>query len=139
MIKNEKKIPSRSFSRRRTPTLAMCTLPPPKTMFQTACLQEDHGKSIYCVAFSKIMPTFFATVGANRLSIYECRASGAIELVQVYADEDADEVYFTCAWSFIAGEDESPVPVVVTAGSRGVIKVIDVTAQQVCYYFLNTL
>jgi polycomb protein EED len=93
-------------------------------------VKEDHGKVIYCVAFSKLLPTFFATVGANRLSIYESKPNGVIELVQVYADEDTEEVYFTCAWSFIAAEDQTPVPVVATGGSRGVIKVIDVTAQQ---------
>ena len=44
-------------------------------------------------------PTVFATVGNNRVTIYEALDNGDNKLVQCYADPDSDENFYTVAWS----------------------------------------
>lgn len=55
-------------------------------------LKEDHTQAIYGVAFNNILgndqPLIFATVGANRCSVYECVRPTGLKLLQVYADPD---------------------------------------------------
>lgn len=52
---------------------------------------EHHRKPLYCVAFNHCDPRnqdLFASVGANRATVYRARPDGAIEVVQTYADAD---------------------------------------------------
>ena len=52
--------------------------------------REDHGQAIYAIAFSKIpgYESFFATVGTNRIMLYECLPDGSLDVVKVYVHED---------------------------------------------------
>jgi len=36
----------------------------------------------------------FATVGSNRIAVYECRENGYIKLLQAYTDPDVSENVF---------------------------------------------
>lgn len=100
-------------------------------------LREDHRSPIFGVQFNQHLPegqNYFATVGSNRLSIYECLNDGTIRLVQCYADTDADESLYTCAWSY---DDITGFPLLAAAGSRGVIRIISTTSQQCIKHFVG--
>ncbi|KAM7353273.1 polycomb protein esc [Cochliomyia hominivorax] len=90
-------------------------------------LKEDHGQAIFGVAFNHLLckdqPNIFATAGSNRCSVYECPRKGGIKLIMCYADPDPDEVFYTCTWSY---DMKTSVPLLATAGYRGVIRVIDI-------------
>jgi polycomb protein EED len=63
--------------------------------------KENHGHPIFGVSVNHHLdsssPTVFATVGYNRVTIYEAMVGG-IKLLQCYADPDTDENFYTCAW-----------------------------------------
>ncbi|KAI9586345.1 polycomb protein esc [Glossina fuscipes] len=94
-------------------------------------LKEDHGQAIFGIAFNHLLgkdqPLIFATAGSNRCSVYECPQNGGLKLLMVYADPDPDEVFYTCSWSY---EQKASMPLLATAGYRGVIRVIDVNRNE---------
>lgn len=66
------------------------TNPAPEQKQQNSAL-EAHRKPLYCVAFNHCDPRnqdLFASVGANRATVYRAKPDGAIEVVQTYADAD---------------------------------------------------
>ncbi|EDV20520.1 uncharacterized protein TRIADDRAFT_31681, partial [Trichoplax adhaerens] len=94
---------------------------------------EEHGKPLFGVHFnysyshpddSKI----FASVGANKVSIYQCTDDGRIKLLQAYTDPDPEEDFYTCAWSYLHNTSEL---ILAIAGARGVIRIIN-AATTVC-------
>ncbi len=97
----------------------------------TGFWREDHGQPIFGVAVNLHLgsdddgddeeaPVVFATVGNNRVTLYEALPGGDCRLLQCYADPDADENFYTCAWSF---DPEDGRPVLAAAGSRGIVRV----------------
>ncbi|XP_034101215.2 polycomb protein esc [Drosophila albomicans] len=102
-------------------------------------VREDHNHQIFGVQFNPFLDrsqAVFATVGKDRVSIYECvkrnpeleaGEDDGIRLLQVYADPDTDESFYTCAWSYDAITRD---PVLAAAGYRGVIRIFNIIKHQ---------
>lgn len=103
-----------------------------KPSYSYSChLREDHGQPIFGAQFNQYLSkkqAIFASVGKDRLSIYECPSDGGMKLLQCYADPDADENFYTCAWSY---DTETGDPILAAAGYRGVIRIFD-PSKHVC-------
>jgi len=84
--------------------------------------KENHGHPIFGVSINHHLPanakTVFATVGYNRVTVYEALRDG-IKLVQCYADPDTDENFYTCAWSY---DGDTGRPILAAGGIRGIIR-----------------
>lgn len=96
-------------------------------------IREDHGVSVFGVAFNdRIMNrNVFATVGINRVTIYEAptvysKEKGSkqypIKLLKCYADPDSDEIFYACSWSYNSLKQQ----LIAAAGLRGVIRIINI-------------
>jgi polycomb protein EED len=101
--------------------------------------QEDgFDKKVYCIRFCEHIPSmwsYFATVGSNNISIYRMHhETEAIELVQHHVDEDYDransdssETFYSCTWA----SDKHQSPVIVAAGKRRILKVVNLLTYEV--------
>jgi polycomb protein EED len=90
-------------------------------------LKEQHGEHLYCVSVCALRADharLFATVGANRASVYRLEDDGGVTLLRAFADDNADEQYFACAWC----EASSGELLLALAGHTGVVRVLDVSA-----------
>lgn len=88
-------------------------------------VQEDHLENLYAVSFLP-HPTdkVFAAVGSRYASVYNCStATGDMEVLQVYEDEDPDESFFAVALA----ELSTGQLVAAVAGHGGHAKVIDLS------------
>ncbi|XP_068757050.1 polycomb protein eed-like [Montipora capricornis] len=90
-------------------------------------IKEDHKQPIFAVQFNHNIPDgtdgphMFATVGSNRVTIYQCEAKGVVKLLQAYMDADPEESFYTCAWTYHPDTGE---PLLAVAGTRGIIRFI---------------
>ena len=99
---------------------------PPRLNYKfTGFWKEDHGHPIFGVSMNQHLgadqPVVFATAGNNRVTIYEALSSGDSKLLQCYADPDADENFYSCAWSY--DPEDSCKPILAAAGHRGIVRI----------------
>ncbi|XP_061397703.1 polycomb protein esc-like, partial [Musca vetustissima] len=104
-------------------------------------LREDHGQPLFGVQFNHHLwqQAIFASVGKDRISIYECTeppedGSGGVKLLQCYADPDPDENFYTCAWSY---DVETSEPILAAAGYRGVIRLFNISKNMSNKHFIG--
>ncbi|KAK3774585.1 hypothetical protein RRG08_035015 [Elysia crispata] len=133
-------------SRSETPTLKgrgglKFRRPMKKCKLQYKCtnyLKEDHGQPLFGIQINMAMkesdPVLFATVGHNRVTIYECYDGGKVKLLQSYVDQCTEENFYCCAWSF---DDISGQPILAVAGVRGIIRIISPTMGQCVKQFVG--
>ncbi|XP_050416872.1 polycomb protein EED [Patella vulgata] len=104
----------------------------------TNILHEDHGQPIFGVQINlnapEQDPLTFATVGNNRVSVYECQENGKVKLLQAYVDPSNDENFYCCAWSH---DDVTKQPLLAVAGVRGIVRIISPVAMQCIKHYVG--
>lgn len=111
----------------------------PKMVFKcSGYWKEDHGQPIFGVSVNHHLgadqPVVFATVGNNRVTLYEAQPNGNNKLLQCYADPDADENFYTCAWSY---DPDNGKPVLAAAGSRGIVRIFSPATMNCIKHYLG--
>ena len=84
-------------------------------------LQEQHGGHLYCVSVCALRADdagLFATVGANRASVYRLEDDGGVTLLRAFKDDNEHEQYFACAWC----EASTGELLLALAGHTGVVR-----------------
>jgi polycomb protein EED len=98
---------------------------PSSAFAYTSCVQEEHGKAIYGLAWNSCDPAnahVFASATSNYVNVYACRRDGAMDLLQAYRDADAEEDFYVCTWTLAEADG---TPLLAAAGKRGLVQVID--------------
>ncbi|XP_023338780.1 polycomb protein EED [Eurytemora carolleeae] len=97
--------------------------------------KENHGHPLFGISVNHHLkppqPTVFATVGYNRVTIYEAISDG-IKLSQCYADPDTEENFYTCAWSY---DNDTDRPILAAGGFRGIIRVFSPASMNCIKHF----
>jgi hypothetical protein len=97
--------------------------------------QEEHKQNVYCVAFNHLDPAlsnYFASVGHNCCTIYECMPGGALRPHCVIRDPETREYFYCVAWSI---DRRNGIPLLCVAGQSGAIRIIGVHI----FYFFNSI
>ena len=99
--------------------------------------RENHGHPIFGVSVNHHLsdsdPVVFATVGYNRVTIYQVMSDG-IKLLQCYSDPDTDENFYTCCWSW---DSDTGRPVLAAGGCRGIIRVFSPASMNCIRHFVG--
>ncbi|XP_070567417.1 polycomb protein EED-like [Ptychodera flava] len=104
----------------------------------TNFVKEDHGQPLFGVQFNHNCQEgdrqIFASVGSNRVTIYEIQDDGGIKLLQSYCDPDTDENFYTCAWTI---DENTGAPLLAVAGSRGIVRLVSPISLQCVKHYIG--
>lgn len=107
-----------------------------KRDFRVTNRLQEGKRPIYAVVFNFIDSRFynvFATVGGNRVTVYQCLEGGVIAVLQSYIDDDKDESFYTVSWAC----DADGTPLLVAGGINGIIRVIDAGNERIHKSFVG--
>uniref|UniRef100_A0A0E0EHN4 Uncharacterized protein n=1 Tax=Oryza meridionalis TaxID=40149 RepID=A0A0E0EHN4_9ORYZ len=116
---------------------AVGSLAPSRKREYKACNKLTEGKRpLYAIGFNFLDVRYyevFATVGGNRVTTYSCLKDGNFAILQAYIDEDKDESFYTLSWAC----DLDGTPLLVAAGSNGIIRVINCATEKLLKTFVG--
>jgi polycomb protein EED len=84
-------------------------------------IQEERRKGSYL----KCTDGFLASVGGNKALVYRINADSTLELIRSIVDEDEEELYYACEWSY------NTEPLLAVGGLRGIVKVVNIVSNLV--------
>lgn len=107
-------------------------------------VKERHNQPLFGVAFNPDIQTrgqyVFAVCGSNRVSVYEASDDGSLNIIYSFSDPETDEVFYSCCWSFEERSKDRVIteidsfgqsrissydPLLIAAGARGIIRIIN--------------
>ena len=91
-------------------------------------IREEHQEKIYGLCS---MDSLFASVGGITVSVYCINEDSSCDLKLAYIDEDTEETFYCCAWSFIEE------PILLVGGVKGSIKAINVARNELECCFIG--
>lgn len=97
---------------------------------------QEGKRPLYAVVFNFIDSRYFnvfATVGGNRVTVYQCLDEGVIAVLQSYVDEDKDESFYTVSWAC----NIDGAPFVVAGGINGIMRVINASNEEIHKSFVG--
>ncbi|OIW03160.1 hypothetical protein TanjilG_11797 [Lupinus angustifolius] len=97
---------------------------------------QEGKRPLYAIVFNFLDSRYFnvfATVGLNRVTVYQCLEGGVIAVLQSYVDDDKDESFYTVSWACSV----DGTPFVVAGGLTGVIRVIDAGNEKIHKTFVG--
>ncbi|KAE9456611.1 hypothetical protein C3L33_11614, partial [Rhododendron williamsianum] len=97
---------------------------------------QEGKRPLYAVVFNFIDSRYFnvfATVGGNRVTVYQCLDGGVIAVLQSYIDDDKDESFYTVTWAC----STDGTPLLVAGGINGIIRVIDAGNEKIHKSFVG--
>eukprot|EP01024_Parvocaulis_polyphysoides_P039861 TRINITY_DN360_c1_g1_i2.p1 TRINITY_DN360_c1_g1~~TRINITY_DN360_c1_g1_i2.p1 ORF type:complete len:377 (-),score=50.86 TRINITY_DN360_c1_g1_i2:161-1291(-) len=92
---------------------------------QSDKVKEAHGQSMYGCVINEADPknvNIVATIGGNQVSIYRLSSEGKFIVVQIYKDEDEEEVFYCCKFSVLQA---TRTPILLLGGTTGLVKVVN--------------
>ncbi|KAH9651379.1 hypothetical protein WN944_001936 [Citrus x changshan-huyou] len=110
--------------------------PSKKREYRVTNKLQEGKRPLYAVVFNFIDSRYFnvfATVGGNRVTVYQCLEGGVIAALQSYVDEDKEESFYTVSWAC----NVDGIPFLVAGGINGIIRVIDVSNEKLHKSFVG--
>ncbi|XP_057950275.1 polycomb group protein FIE1 isoform X2 [Malania oleifera] len=110
--------------------------PSKKREYRVTNRLQEGKRPLYAVVFNFIDSRYynvFATVGGNRVTVYQCLEGGVIAVLQSYIDEDKDESFYTLSWAC----NIDGTPFIVAGGINGILRVIDAGNEKIHKSFVG--
>ncbi|GLT31584.1 hypothetical protein SLA2020_063130 [Shorea laevis] len=110
--------------------------PSKKREYRVATRLQEGKRPLYAVVFNFIDSRYFnvfATVGGNRVTVYQCLEGDVIAALQSYVDEDKEESFYTVSWAC----NIDGTSFVVAGGLNGIIRVIDASNEKIHKSFVG--